>query len=165
LNIVLSLATISLIVALPACGSTDNAAGGPSSAGAPSSAGNPSSTGSSGTPTGSAANGATLFMSQSLACNTCHADDASGGIGPNISGSTTAGIGSWTYSDFHNAVRLGEDKSGTKKLCFLMIAIPATPSTAGGPSVSDQGIADIYAFLQTKKNDTVNHGTGGCNTQ
>jgi Cytochrome C oxidase, cbb3-type, subunit III len=96
---------------------------------------------------GDAANGATLFVSDT--CNSCHGDGAEGGIGPNISGSP-AGIGTWTQAQFFNAVRNGTARSGAQ-LCGLMVPFPAScpPASACIP-ISDQGIYDIYAFVTSK---------------
>ncbi len=106
---------------------------------------------------GDATNGATLYASSSLICNSCHGANAEGGIGPNITASVTAGIGSWTQAQFFNAVRNKKSRSG-KDLCSFMVAFPVS-------SVSDQGIYDIYAFVKSKTNDTVNKGSGMCDTE
>jgi len=63
----------------------------------------------------------------------------------------TAGIGSWTYQQFHDAVRSAKDKDGSD-LCFFMVPFDAT-------SVSESGMQDLWAFLKSKNNDTVNKGT------
>jgi hypothetical protein len=66
-----------------------------------------------------------------------------GDSGANISGSTTAGIGSWTETQFYNAVRSGKNKAGGK-LCGLMVPLDAT-------TISDQQVADVYAWLLTQQ--------------
>lgn len=95
------------------------------------------------------AKGTTLYSSQ---CSSCHGPDASGNQGPNITMSTTAGIGSWTYGQFYNAVRSAKNKDGTA-LCPFMTAFTTK-------DVSDCGAQDIYAFLKSKPaNNTVNKGS------
>lgn len=75
-------------------------------------------------------------------CASCHGPDAAGNQGPNITMSVTNGIGSWTAQQFHDAVRLGKDKDGTALCSFMTIFLPS--------DVDDQGITDIYAYLNTK---------------
>ena len=101
--------------------------------------------------TGNAANGMTLYSATTVGCSACHGTMGEGLLGPNITGSKTAGIGNWTQTQFHDAVRSGKDKSGAQ-LYFLMPPLDAA-------TISDQGIADVYAFLMTKMNDTVNAGS------
>ncbi len=94
--------------------------------------------------------GATIYTGQ--VCNTCHGPDGSGNQGPNITLSTTAGIGSWTYQQFHDAVRLAKRNDGTP-LCVLMLSYNET-------DISEQGIADLYAFLKSQPiNDTPQKGS------
>ena len=83
-------------------------------------------------------------------CLSCHATGATGGIGPNITFSTTAGIGSWTQAELVTLVRTGIDKAGMKT-CDTMTRFSAT-------QLPDDKIALIYAYLKTLKNDTVNKG-------
>jgi hypothetical protein len=68
--------------------------------------------------------------------------------GPNITFATGAvlgsGIGGWTEQQFHGALRDGVWRDGTP-LCLLMAKVPAN----GAASVSDQDIADIYAYLMS----------------
>ena len=71
---------------------------------------------------GDATKGATVYSTN---CVSCHSADAAGKEGPNITMSMTAGIGSWTYQQFHDAVRLGKDKDGTQ-LCPFMTPFPET---------------------------------------
>ena len=91
---------------------------------------------------GNPTNGASLFRSPSLGCSTCHGDNAEGDLGPNITGNLTAGIGGWTLSDFRDAVRSGTNRKGAA-LCAQMQPFPAS-------SLSEQGIADLYAFTQSQ---------------
>ena len=98
---------------------------------------------------GSAKEGAVVFAAS---CATCHGPEAAGGIGPNITSSVSAGIGTWTEEDFFRAVRTGVDDEG-ETLCALMPRFaPAT--------LSDVQVSSIYAYLQTLVNDTENAGTG-----
>lgn len=83
---------------------------------------------------------------KSAGCNTCHGENAEGTQGPNISGNMTAGIGSWTQAQFHDAVRNGKNRKGMP-LCQLMLAFDES-------MVSEQGIADIYAFCKSKDSPT-----------
>jgi len=92
--------------------------------------------------TGDATRGATLFKSEAVICNSCHGENGEGNQGPNITKSVAGGIGSWTYAQFHDAVRLAKDKDGAD-LCAFMVAVPEK-------DLSEQGIADVYAFLQSK---------------
>jgi mono/diheme cytochrome c family protein len=100
---------------------------------------------------GNAANGATLYASTSVGCNTCHGANAEGGLGPNITASTTAGIGGWTEAQFYQVVRNGVARSGMK-VCFEMV-----PFTAA--MLSDQGVADVFAFVLSKTSDVAQRGT------
>jgi hypothetical protein len=85
-------------------------------------------------------------------CTACHAETAAGGLGPNITGSVTAGIGSWSEAEFNRVIREGVDRTG-QKLCVLMSVYPAT-------SMSDVQLRDLYAYLRTLSNDTPNRGSG-----
>ncbi|HEY0466915.1 MAG TPA: cytochrome c [Polyangiaceae bacterium] len=142
---------------LPACSSSEDppaaSGGAPGAAGAPSSTAGTSSAGTSsaGTSsagasssagaaaTGDAAKGGPLFTNL---CVSCHGADAAGNQGPNITMSMTAGIGTWTPLQFHDAVRLGKDKDGTMLCPFMTVFLTS--------DVDDAGIADIYAYLKTK---------------
>ena len=106
---------------------------------------------------GDATRGAAVYSSTTATCNTCHGKMGEGDQGPNISGSVTAGIGSWTQTQFHDAVRLAKGKDG-KRLCSFMAAFEEK-------YISEQGIADVYAFLKSKPSDIVVKGTlkGGAN--
>ncbi len=98
-----------------------------------------------GTLTGNPANGAALFASAALGCNTCHGNMGEGSLGPNITGDATNGIGAWSEADFATAVRSAKNRKGVA-LCMQMQPFPTT-----GPSaITDQGIADIYAWLKTQ---------------
>ena len=131
---------------LPACGSTTDeptpATGGSASGGAAS--GGASGGGAS---NGDPAKGATIYSTN---CVSCHGSDAAGKEGPNITMSMTAGIGSWTYQQFSDAVHTGKDKDGTQ-LCPLMTMFP---------EIVDPGLKDLYAFIKSKPiSDVVNKGT------
>ncbi|MBE2253846.1 MAG: cytochrome c [Myxococcus sp.] len=98
-------------------------------------------------PTGNASTGMTLYAARS--CNGCHGSLGEGNsTGPNISGSTTAGIGAWTQAEFTRAVRESVGRDGMK-LCSTMTAYP---------SLTDQQVADLFAFLMAQKNDTAQRG-------
>ena len=140
------------LFSLSACGSTDAPAptGG---AGATGSAGATGNAGAAGAAlVGDATRGAGLYKSMNLQCNSCHGEIAEGSMGPNITGSMTAGIGSWTQAQFHDAVRSSKNKSGAA-LCFFMVSFMEK-------DVSEQGIADLYAFAKSKPAvETVNAGS------
>jgi hypothetical protein len=153
---------------LPACGGTDSPppsgdAGAPgvagsnaatagsnaatagsnaATAGSTSSAGGPSAGGSS---VGSVANGATVWAKE--ACATCHGESAAGLYAPNITFSTTAGIGTWTEPQFRDAVRLGKDPRGVD-LCMSMTRYSAS-------EINDAAMADLYAYLRSKPTSDV----------
>jgi cytochrome c553 len=89
---------------------------------------------------------------QQVACYSCHGQNAAGNGGPNITPSKTAGIGAWTYQQFHDAVRFGKAPNGST-LCAFMV--PFFES-----DLSERSIQDVYAFLNTKPAvDVVNKGT------
>jgi len=99
---------------------------------------------------GNVARGATLFVAQT--CGECHGANAAGLNGPNITLSRTAGIGSWTYQEFHDAVRHATDRDGSR-LCLLMPSFPER-------EVTEQGMRDLYAYLRSMPSvDRVNTGT------
>ncbi|MEI9950821.1 MAG: c-type cytochrome [Pseudomonadota bacterium] len=101
-------------------------------------------------PPGDAAKGSAVYTTQ--ACNTCHAADGKGDLGPNITMSVTAGLGSWTYQQFLNAVRFGKDKDNVQ-LCVAMFQFSAT-------DINDASMADLYAFLKSQPiSDVVNKGS------
>jgi mono/diheme cytochrome c family protein len=93
--------------------------------------------------------GAPLFATN---CSSCHGPKAAGQIGPNITGSTSAGIGSWTAAQFMTAVRTGVDDEG-EQLCSTM------PKFATS-DLSDANLAAIHDYLLTLMSDTENPGTG-----
>lgn len=98
--------------------------------------------------TGNAMNGMTLYAARS--CNGCHGATGEGNTtGPNISGSTTAGIGSWTLANFSTAVKEAKSPTG-KTYCSTM-----TPF----PTLTEQQLADLFAFLIAQKHDTPQRGT------
>jgi Cytochrome c len=134
-----------------AAGAATAGAAGAATAGAPSAGAGGGSAGGGVTLTGDAVKGATLFKAQTLGCNTCHGENAEGSLGPNITGNMTAGIGSWTQQQFHDAVRNSKNRKGAA-LCTFMIAVQ--PSAA-----SDQDIADLYAFTKSKDSAVAVTGT------
>ncbi len=86
--------------------------------------------------------GAALWVKTSLGCDTCHGAHAEGGAAPNITKSPFGGIGAFTYTQFHAAVRESKNKEGMP-LCLTMVAVPATVA-------SEQDIADLYAYQQAQ---------------
>lgn len=86
----------------------------------------------------------------SATCATCHGPMGGGGLGPNITGSTTAGIGNWTFAEFTSAVRIGADKDGGE-LCPDMTRFPTS-------MVSDAQLQAIYDYLMDIVNNTANKG-------
>src|SRR6185437_5095204 len=60
---------------------------------------------------------------------------------PNITPDKTNGVGSWSYQDFHRAMREGKGKGGE----YLYPVFPY-PSFSG---MTDQDIADLWAYLKT----------------
>ena len=78
-------------------------------------------------------------------CAECHGTAAAGDIGPNISGSSRAGIGGWTREQFFNAVRFGIDDEG-QRLCARM---PHFSKSA----LSDEQLTGIHDYLLTEVND------------
>jgi cytochrome c553 len=99
-------------------------------------------------PAGDPVAGKTVYAN----CSLCHGTDAVGGLGPNISGSLTAGIGAWTEAEFTRSVREAKDRTG-QPLCVLM-----TPYTAA--MMSDVQLKDLHAYLLSVKSETPNRGTG-----
>ena len=84
-------------------------------------------------------------------CFSCHGTGGVGGIGPNITFSTTAGIGAYSQTDLLTIVRTGTKPNGTVT-CDTMTRFSAT-------QLSDAKVQTIYTYLQTLKNDTVNKGS------
>lgn len=145
-----SFATVCVISAaiaalLPACGSSDDptpggTAGAGSVAGASgSTAGATNTAGASNAGTGDATKGKAVYTTG--ACNTCHADDGKGSQGPNITPSKTAGIGSWTYQQFHDAMRTGKAEDGTQ-LCTLMPLFAEK-------DISEASMQDLWAYVKS----------------
>lgn len=100
-------------------------------------------------PAGDAAAGKTEY--EAKFCGTCHGTTGEGGLlGPNITGSMTAGIGTWSYADFEAAVRVGTDPRGGF-LCTTMTTYPESSITA-------EAMANLYAFLMAEMNETVMMG-------
>ncbi len=83
-------------------------------------------------------------------CLSCHGTGAVGGIGPNITFSTTAGIGTWSQQELLTLVRTGSTKDG-RMTCATMTRFSAI-------QLSDAKVQTIYTYLQTLKNDKVNKG-------
>jgi mono/diheme cytochrome c family protein len=106
-------------------------------------------------PQGDAKRGAYVFAAAD--CQSCHTDEKNKGpllaggramvtdfgtfFAPNITPDKTYGIGSWTYADFHRAVREGKGKGGE-----LLYPVFPFPSFSG---MTDQDVADLWAYLQT----------------
>lgn len=92
-------------------------------------------------------NGQALYVSRS--CNGCHGASGEGNAtGPNITGSTTAGIGNWSLADFTKAVREAKSPTG-RQYCSTMTAFP---------SMTDTQVLDLFTYLKGQKNDTVQRG-------
>ena len=109
---------------------------------------------------GDVTKGSTLFHDNSKTgpgCVNCHGASGEGLVGPNITGSSSAGIGSWSEQEFNDAVRNGKSPTGNM-LCMTMPAYPATV-------VSDADLVDIFAYLKTTQDNTANLGTSGCKTK
>lgn len=106
--------------------------------------------------TGDATKGQAVYADAKIACNGCHGEMGEGISGPNISGSTTAGIGMWSEPQFYNAVRSAKNKAGGP-LCVLMIPFMASV-------ISDQQIADVYAWLLTQKGHDTKVAGSYCGT-
>ncbi len=103
------------------------------------------------------ARGAYIFAAAD--CASCHTDKKNGGaplaggralatpfgtfFSPNITPDKEQGIGSWSEAQFARALRQGIDDGGA----YLFPVFPY-PSFTG---MSDQDIADLYAFLMAQK--------------
>ena len=97
-------------------------------------------------PMGNVSAGMTLYRS----CNGCHGNAGEGNAtGPNITGSTTAGIGAWTQAELTKAVK---QAIGRDNMAFCATMTPY-------PTLTDVQLADLFAFLKAQKNDTVQRGT------
>jgi mono/diheme cytochrome c family protein len=105
--------------------------------------------GSSSNDTGTSETGESLYRSQ---CATCHGAQGQGDLGPNITGSTVAGIGSWTSAQFTTAVRTGVDDEG-EPLCSGMTRFSTSV-------ISDDQLTKIHDYLLTQINDTEHEPTG-----
>ena len=106
-------------------------------------------------PQGDAKRGAYVFAAAD--CESCHTDKKNNGplmaggrpmvtdfgtfFAPNITPDPTQGIGSWSYQDFHRAMREGKGRRGE----YLYPVFPY-PSFSG---MTDQDIADLWAYLKT----------------
>lgn len=96
---------------------------------------------------GNPTTGRSLYGGRS--CVGCHGSQGQGSsTGPNITGSMTAGIGSWTLDEFRKAVKEATGRDGSK-LCSTMPPYP---------SLTSQQTADLFAYLQAQMNDTVQRG-------
>jgi len=91
-------------------------------------------------PTASASKGAQVWAKQ--VCAACHQENAAGNFAPNITPSCTAGIGKWTYQQFHDAVRDGQGPGGTS-LCPAMTRFSAS-------EISDEDMLNLYAYVSSK---------------
>ena len=140
---------------LPACSSSDDpspggTAGAAPTAGAGSVAGAANTAGASSTGMGDATKGKAVYGT--AVCASCHLEDGKGREGPNITPSMTAGIGSWTYQNFHDAMRTGMTKDG-KTLCFLM-------PTFAEKDISESSMQDLWAYVKSFPiSDVVQKGT------
>ena len=83
-------------------------------------------------------------------CLSCHGTGAVGGVGPNITFSTTAGIADYTQAQLLALVRMGTTNTG-RMTCATMTRFSAT-------QLSDAKVQTIYTYLQGLKNDKVNKG-------
>jgi mono/diheme cytochrome c family protein len=84
-------------------------------------------------------------------CSICHGPKGAGLLGPNITGSTSAGIGSWTDAQFTTSVRTGVNDKG-RELCADMTRFPVA-------LISDAQLTAIHDFLKANINNTANNGT------
>ena len=121
LSILSGLAVVSVLAAITACSSSDNKDNN----------GTDSSTGQA------------LYTTN---CSTCHGTKGEGGIGANITGSTSAGIGSWTAAQFMSAIRDGKDDENMQ-LCAAMPRFTAS-------QLSDAQVSSIHDYLLSQMNDT-----------
>jgi mono/diheme cytochrome c family protein len=128
LSILSGLAVVSLLASLTACSSDDK-----------------NNDGNNNTDSSS---GQALYTTN---CSSCHGSKGEGGIGANITGSTSAGIGSWTAAQFMSAVRDGKDDEGVQ-LCATMPKFPAS-------QLSDAQVTSIHDYLLSQMNDTAHDGT------
>lgn len=92
--------------------------------------------------------GQTLYTNT---CSSCHGATGAGGLGSNITGSATAGIGNWTQGQFTNAVRNGVGIQG-QTLCATMTRFTTS-------ALSDGDLTSILEYLVTQKSDTATLGT------
>jgi mono/diheme cytochrome c family protein len=106
-------------------------------------------------PRGDAKRGAYVFAAAD--CESCHTDKKAKGaflaggppmvtdfgtfFAPNITPDKKSGLGSWTYDQFHRAMREGKGKDGE-----LLYPVFPYPSFTG---MADQDIADLWAYLKT----------------
>jgi hypothetical protein len=91
---------------------------------------------------------ATLYT---RSCASCHGAQAEGRLGPNISGSPTAGIGLWTSAQFLTALRSGVDDAG-RTFCRSM-------PTYSAVQISDAQVAELFAYVTAFRVDTPQQGS------
>ena len=98
------------------------------------------------------ATGRGKYLYEAAGCGSCHGDTSpSGGLGldtpfgvfyaPNITPDKQNGIGSWSQSDFHAALRDGIGPHGE----YLFPVFPFTSFT----NLTDRDIDDLYAYLMS----------------
>jgi mono/diheme cytochrome c family protein len=108
-----------------------------------------------GEPPGDAKRGAYVFAGAD--CENCHTDKKAKGaflaggpamvtdfgtfFAPNITSDKKNGLGSWTYDQFHRAMREGKNEKGE-----LLYPVFPYPSFTG---MTEQDIADLWAYLKT----------------
>ena len=99
-----------------------------------------------------AAIGRGKYLYEAAGCGSCHGDTSpSGGLGldtpfgvfyvPNVTPDKQNGIGTWSESDFHTALRDGIGPDGK----YLFPVFPFTSFT----NLTDRDIADLYAYLMS----------------
>jgi mono/diheme cytochrome c family protein len=92
------------------------------------------------------------YLYEAAGCGSCHGDASpSGGLGldtpfgvfyvPNITPDKQNGIGTWSKSDFHTALRDGIRPDGN----YLFPVFPFTSFT----NLTDRDIEDLYAYLMS----------------
>jgi mono/diheme cytochrome c family protein len=99
-----------------------------------------------------AAIGRGKYLYEAAGCGSCHGDTSpSGGLGldtpfgvfyvPNITPDKQNGIGAWSQTDFHTALRDGIGPDGK----YLFPVFPFTSFT----NLTDRDIGDLYAYLMS----------------
>lgn len=97
-------------------------------------------------PAGDPAAGLTVYNLKG--CSACHGNTGEGTLGPNITGSVSAGIGSWDEATFIRALKQGLDKNG-QPFCSNMTAYP---------DLTDVELRNLFAYLRSVTNDTAQRG-------